>query len=95
MGVYAAMGGVGATVGLLLGGTLTDVLDRRWVFFVNIPIDLAVLAGSGTPKAPPRSTWADAHPGISDRMLADRLHEPAVAGLLTRSVSRRGPLSPG
>ncbi|MFD7507056.1 MFS transporter [Streptomyces sp. NPDC059850] len=48
MGVYAAMGGVGATVGLLLGGTLTDVLDWRWVFFVNIPIGLAVLAGTRT-----------------------------------------------
>ena len=48
MGVYAAMGGVGATVGLLLGGTLTDLLDWRWVFFVNIPIGLAVLAGSRT-----------------------------------------------
>ncbi|WP_327316616.1 MFS transporter [Streptomyces sp. NBC_01235] len=45
MGVYAT-GGVGATVGLLLGGTLTDALDRRWVFFVNIPIGLAVLAGT-------------------------------------------------
>ncbi|CAM5696379.1 hypothetical protein SVIOM74S_03272 [Streptomyces violarus] len=32
------MGGVGATVGLLLGGVLTDALDWRWVFFVNIPI---------------------------------------------------------
>ncbi|WP_221348547.1 MFS transporter [Streptomyces beigongshangae] len=48
MGVYAAMGGVGATVGLLLGGTLTDLLDWRWVFFVNVPIGLAVLAGTRT-----------------------------------------------
>ncbi|MFD7896702.1 MFS transporter [Streptomyces sp. NPDC059743] len=48
MGVYAAMGGVGATVGLLLGGVLTHVLDWRWVFFVNIPIGLAVLAGTRT-----------------------------------------------
>ncbi len=46
MGVYAAMAGIGATVGLLLGGVLTDVLDWRWVFFVNIPIGLAVLAGT-------------------------------------------------
>ncbi|MEU6123373.1 MFS transporter [Streptomyces sp. NPDC047123] len=48
MGVYAAMAGIGATVGLLLGGVLTDVLDWRWVFFVNIPIGLAVLAGTRT-----------------------------------------------
>ncbi|MFI6338297.1 MFS transporter [Streptomyces sp. NPDC050535] len=48
MGVYAGMAGIGATVGLLLGGVLTDVLDWRWVFFVNIPIGLAVLAGTRT-----------------------------------------------
>jgi EmrB/QacA subfamily drug resistance transporter len=46
MGVYAAMAGIGATVGLLLGGVLTDVLDWRWVFFVNIPIGLFVLVGT-------------------------------------------------
>ncbi|MFF4729971.1 MFS transporter [Streptomyces mirabilis] len=60
MGVYAAMGGVGATVGLLLGGTLTDVLDWRWVFFVNIPIGLAVLAGTRT------LVEAQRHPGRLD-----------------------------
>ncbi|MFE2972709.1 MFS transporter [Streptomyces sp. NPDC059340] len=60
MGVYAAMGGLGATVGLLLGGTLTDVLDWRWVFFVNIPIGLAVLAGTRT------LVEAERHPGHLD-----------------------------
>lgn len=44
MGVYAAMAGVGATVGLLLGGVLTDYLSWRWVFFVNVPIGVVVLA---------------------------------------------------
>jgi EmrB/QacA subfamily drug resistance transporter len=60
MGVYAAMGGVGATVGLLLGGALTDILDWRWVFFVNIPIGLAVLAGTRT------LVEAERHPGRLD-----------------------------
>ncbi|MFE2714102.1 MFS transporter [Streptomyces mirabilis] len=60
MGVYAAMGGVGATAGLLLGGTLTDVMDWRWVFFVNIPIGLAVLAGTRT------LVEAERHPGRLD-----------------------------
>ncbi|MFE4758503.1 MFS transporter [Streptomyces mirabilis] len=46
MGVYAAMAGLGSTVGLLLGGVLTDYLDWRWVFFINIPIGAAVLAGT-------------------------------------------------
>lgn len=46
MGVYAGMSGIGATVGLLLGGVLTEYLDWRWVFFVNVPIGLAVLFGT-------------------------------------------------
>ena len=60
MGVYAAMGGLGATVGLLLGGVLTDALNWRWVFFVNIPIGLAVLAGTKS------LTEAERHPGRLD-----------------------------
>ncbi|GAA4736789.1 MFS transporter [Phytohabitans rumicis] len=46
MGVYAAMAGLGSTVGLLLGGVLTDYLSWRWVMFVNVPIGLAVLLGT-------------------------------------------------
>lgn len=46
MGVYAAMAGLGSTVGLLLGGVLTDYLNWRWVFFVNIPIGILVLIGT-------------------------------------------------
>ena len=42
MGVYAAMSGAGAAVGLLLGGVLTDKLDWRWVLFVNVPVGALV-----------------------------------------------------
>jgi len=42
MGVYAAMSGAGGSLGLLLGGILTDVASWRWVLFVNVPIGLAV-----------------------------------------------------
>jgi len=41
-GVYAAVSGAGAAIGLILGGLLTDYLSWRWVFFVNAPIGLAV-----------------------------------------------------
>ncbi|MFJ7279363.1 MFS transporter [Kitasatospora sp. NPDC098663] len=46
MGVYAGMSGIGATIGLLLGGILTEYLDWRWVFFVNVPIGITVLVGT-------------------------------------------------
>ena len=41
MGVYAAMSGAGAAVGLILGGFLTEI-DWRWVMFVNVPIGIFI-----------------------------------------------------
>ncbi|GAA4905499.1 EmrB/QacA subfamily drug resistance transporter [Nonomuraea thailandensis] len=46
LGVYGAMGGLGSVAGLLLGGALTEYLGWRWIMFINIPIALAVLAGT-------------------------------------------------
>ncbi|HEX6934130.1 MAG TPA: MFS transporter [Streptosporangiaceae bacterium] len=40
MGVYAAMSGGGAAVGLIAGGVLTTYLSWRWVLFVNVPIGI-------------------------------------------------------
>jgi len=46
MGVYAAMSGGGAALGLIAGGLLTTYLSWRWVLFVNVPIGIftAVMA---------------------------------------------------
>src|SRR4051812_3102255 len=41
-GVYAAVSGAGAAIGLILGGLLTDYVSWRWVLFVNAPIGLAL-----------------------------------------------------
>jgi EmrB/QacA subfamily drug resistance transporter len=46
MAVYGAMSALGITAGVALGGAITDWLGWRWVFFINVPIGLAVLAGS-------------------------------------------------
>lgn len=45
-GVYGAIAGGGAAIGLLLGGVLTEYLSWRWCLLVNIPIAIiaAVLA---------------------------------------------------
>ena len=44
MGVYAGMSVAGGTVGLLASGLLLTYANWRWVFFVNVPIGLAVAA---------------------------------------------------
>src|SRR5215831_2510457 len=43
LGVWGALGGSGAAVGVLLGGVLTDYLSWRWIFFVNVPVGALVL----------------------------------------------------
>jgi EmrB/QacA subfamily drug resistance transporter len=42
-GVYAAVSGAGAAVGLILGGILTSELSWRYVLFVNFPIGIALV----------------------------------------------------
>src|SRR5436309_8450872 len=44
VGVFAAMEGLGAAAGLLLGGVLVNSLGWRWVFFVNVPVAVVVAA---------------------------------------------------
>jgi EmrB/QacA subfamily drug resistance transporter len=44
-GIYGAIAGGGGAVGFILGGVLTEYLDWRWTFFVNIPF--AIIAALG------------------------------------------------
>jgi EmrB/QacA subfamily drug resistance transporter len=44
MGVFGFVASGGGSIGVLLGGILTDTLDWHWIFLVNIPIGIAVVA---------------------------------------------------
>ncbi len=46
MGVWAAIAVGGGAVGLVLGGVLTTTLSWPWIFFVNVPVGIAVFVAS-------------------------------------------------
>jgi EmrB/QacA subfamily drug resistance transporter len=73
MGVFGFVAAGGGTIGVLLGGILTDVLNWHWIFLVNIPIGIAVIVLS-------RLVLPGAHVGPASRRLD-------VAGALTVTAS--------
>src|SRR5215217_6055549 len=44
LGIWGALGGSGAAVGVLAGGILTESLGWEWIFWVNVPVGAAVIA---------------------------------------------------
>jgi EmrB/QacA subfamily drug resistance transporter len=44
LGVWGAASGSGGAAGVLLGGALTSGLNWSWIFFVNVPVGIAVMA---------------------------------------------------
>ncbi len=42
MGVIGFVAAGGGSLGVLLGGVLTDLLDWHWIFLVNVPVGIAV-----------------------------------------------------
>ena len=57
MVAYGSMAGLGITLGLVLGGVLTEYASWRWVFLVNLPIGAVLLRAAPRllPDTPRRS----------------------------------------
>lgn len=65
IGMYSVTGGIGAALGLILGGVLTDIASWRWVLFVNVPVGALLLVLTPlfideTPRQPGRFDMAGA-----------------------------------
>ncbi|MET8628777.1 MFS transporter [Kitasatospora sp. NPDC004669] len=58
IGIWGAISGLGSGAGMLLGGILTSTAGWPWVFYVNIPVGLLILAA--LPRVTTRSTPAAA-----------------------------------
>jgi EmrB/QacA subfamily drug resistance transporter len=74
IGVYSFVAAAGASIGLLLGGVLTQALSWHWIFFVNLPI------GAATAFAASRLVENDE--GIGLRKGADALGATLITGAL-------------
>ena len=106
LGAWGAVGGAGAAVGVLIGGTLTELVDWRLIFLVNLPVGLALGAGAlkVVPRDAARPLWRglDLRGACSPRSASARSSSPprrptARAGRRRRrsaSAPPRWPASP-
>ena len=95
--LYSFVAAAGASIGLLAGGVLTELLDWHWIFFVNVPIGIVTAhpgrapdqgrrrpgarQGGGRPRRDPGDRCPDA------RRLRDRRGARRTAG---RSAAHAG-----
>ena len=88
LAVWGAIAAGGAAAGLLLGGVLTEFLSWEWVFFVNVPIAIAI----DRRRLPARARVPQRGPGSSlRRRRGDHGHlRAARARLRDRQVDRLG-----
>ena len=59
MGIFGFVMSGGGSLGVLLGGVLTDTLNWHWIFLVNVPIGVAVVALTLKLLPPARTAAAD------------------------------------
>jgi EmrB/QacA subfamily drug resistance transporter len=61
LGIWGAASGSGGAAGVLLGGVLTSYLGWSWIFFINVPVGLAVVALAPAYLAESRSELRHRH----------------------------------
>jgi EmrB/QacA subfamily drug resistance transporter len=61
LAVWGSVSGIGGAAGVLLGGVLTSYLSWSWIFFVNLPFGVAVLALSPWLLSESRAAVAHRH----------------------------------
>ena len=87
-GVYAAVSGAGAAIGLILGGVLVDTLSWRWVLFVNAPIGIALACV--TPLVIAESPRVRGRLALADAITSTAGMAALVYGFINAADPRRG-----
>ncbi|MEU0484807.1 MFS transporter, partial [Streptosporangium sp. NPDC006013] len=85
LGVWSALGGGGAALGVLLGGLLTAGPGWPWVFYVNVPIGLLILTALA--RMLPHQSVAEPRPRLD---VPGALLVTASSGALIYAITRAG-----
>ena len=103
LAAWGAVGGAGAAIGVLLGGVLTQLADWRMIFFVNLPVAVALAVAAPRSFPPTRrsragraSTFAapPSPPRASPRSSTRSRRPTRPAGPRRRRSSSAPPASP-
>ncbi|MBC6458969.1 MFS transporter [Actinomadura sp. HBU206391] len=85
LGIWSALGGSGAALGVLLGGLLTAGPGWPWVFYINVPVGLVLLLTLRMQLRPQPRTTARSRLDVSGAVLVT-----AATGTLTYTLIRAG-----
>ncbi|MFE2559643.1 MFS transporter [Streptomyces sp. NPDC059352] len=88
LGAWAAIGGTGSAVGVLLGGALTEGPGWPWIFYVNVPVGLALLVA--LPKVLPPHDPARPRTGRARLDVPGALLVTTATGALVYGLVRAG-----
>jgi EmrB/QacA subfamily drug resistance transporter len=101
LGIWGAIGAVGATAGVLLGGILTEAFSWPAIFLINVPIGLAIVLFSGSLVPEGRSESVHRHFDLPGAVLVTLGMTALTYGIVTTdrlgwgSLGVLGPLATG
>lgn len=88
MVAYGAMAGLGITLGLVLGGVLTEAASWRWIFLVNVPIGLVLLLSA--PRVLPDSRGLARKVDVAGALLGTAALTTLVFGVIRAGTHHWG-----
>jgi EmrB/QacA subfamily drug resistance transporter len=83
LGAWGAVGAIGATAGVLLGGILTDAFSWPAIFLINVPIGLGIVLFSARLVPEGRSEAENRHFDLSGALLVTLGMTALVYGIVT------------
>ena len=102
MGIFGFVASGGGSIGVLLGGILTDVLNWHWIFLVNVPVGVLVVVltlklvpasrGLAARTAPRRRGCRHRHRRADARRLRDRQRQPGGLDFRSRRSGCSAPV---